>query len=416
MNLRELDYKKIAIMVGFILICLVLIYFIYRIFFATSEPDINDTLPDFAGVGALPDVDVSRTGTLRDTEVEQEDARRIDDVDDVARGGFTSVVTVSDARVLDPAPTRDGRGIAYYDPRDGKFYRLSADGKQKTLMTDERFYAVESVTWAPNNESAVIEYPDGSNIIYDFTKRKSTTLPKEVVDPAFSEDSDQLVFKIDSSNPDDNWIVVTDNRTGSTQLVEPVGENGEDVQTMFSPDDRVVAVYSTPVGINKEEVYFIGKQGENLKSMFVNGLNFKGMYTPDGTRMLYHVISTVNGFVPELWVADVQGANTGRNMFDLGLNTWIDKCTISKNAYIVYCAVPDALPDGAGLSPRALETVSDLFYRIDLNTGLKRLIAIPSNEEGNMDIAVTKIWLGEGERYLFFQDAYTDKVFRIKLK
>ncbi len=417
MNIREINYKKIAIIAGFIAVCLLLVFFIYKLFFSDDVRDdegfVGGDIPEW--VKNLPDGGVRVDDSVGDgaDSFGDDRARKIDTI---AQGGLTKVVTVTDARALDPVVTRDGSGVVFYDRQDGMFYRVSADGSSKTLLTDEKFFLVEDITWSPKKDKAVLEYPDGSNIIYDFVKRKSITLPKEVVEPEFAPRSDELAFMTDARNPDDNWIVLSDSRYGSARLIEPVGENIDDVQIAFSPDESIVAMYSSPVGINQEEVIFIGKQGENFKSMVVNGLNFKGKYSPDGSRMLYSVISMTEGFYPSLWVADVRADNIGNNMYDLGVTTWVDKCTFDKSGRIVYCAVPQNLPANSGLSSRAYRTTNDAFYRIDLDTGLKKIIAIPADEDKDLTFAVVDIWLDSSGNNLFFWDAYTEQIFKIRIR
>lgn len=421
MALPNLNYKKIGLITLFVIVSLVFIYLIVRVFFLTDkQEEVTDifvkppqftepgTLPDSGPGTGLPSSDGGTTSPIRQANNDR--------VDDVAQGSQTYVLPVNETRVVDPTATRDGKDIAFYDPRDGYFYRLSADGENKTLLTDEKFYSVESVSWSDDKDKAVIEYPDGSNILYDFVKRSSVSLPKDVVDPAFAPVSDQIAFKLDTSNPSDNWLVISDVNGGNAQFIEPVGDRGDLVQVAFSPFEEVVALYHKPVGANQEEIFLIGQAGENYKSFVVDGLNFRGVYSPDGQRILYHVISAKNNFNPELWVVDGKGVNVGLNQFDLGLSTWIDKCTFSQNARVVYCAVPRTLDPGTGFGNTGIRFTDDVFYRVDLDTGIKKLIAEPVAESGESSFAATSIWLDKLEQNLFFWDGGSGKVYKMRIK
>ncbi len=419
MNFRELNYKKIGLVVLFVLICFGLIFLIVRIFFTNDEVITKLEEGEIPGLaeGRLPTVeelDLLYQGGDPRTSLE---IAQYEYVSPTAQGGRTLVLPVNATRVVSPTPTRGGQDIAFYDPFDGYFYRLSADGENKTLLTDEKFFTVSSVSWSPNKDRAVIEYPDGSNILYDFANRQKATLPKEVVDPEFSAQGDSLAFKLETDTPEDNWLIITDKDGNNAKFVEPIGDKGDKIDVVFSPDEQVVALFREPTGIGSSEVYPLGQSGENFKSISVDGLKFKGIYSPDGERLLYSVISTDDGYIPTLWVVDGRGANIGRNKYNLNVNTWIEKCTFSNNSSVAYCAVPSDLPEGAGFSnPNLLET-TDFIYRIDLDTGIKKLLAKPVDASGeDVSLTASSIWIDKTEQTLFIWDAQTGGVYKIELK
>lgn len=418
MNIRDLNYKKIGLVTLFVIIVIGLIILIVRLFFTTTEEPVVDQQQTVTISGnQLP---VSSDGYVlvpnEDNRTPLEKARDAQ-ISTTAQGGRTLVLPVNETRVVSPTPTRGGQDIAFYDPYDGYFYRLSADGENKTLLSDEKFFTVDSVSWSANNERAVIEYPDGSNILYDFTTGEKATLPKEVTDAKFSPLGDTLAFKLDTDTSEDNWLVITDEDGNNAQFIEPLGDNGDQVDVVFSPDEQVVALYAEPTGGSSSEVYLLGKSGENFKSISVDGLKFKGIYSPDGERMLYSVVTAGSGYLPELWVVDGRGSNTGNSKFDLKLNTWVDKCVFSDDSRIVYCAVPETLSEGAGLTPIEVLDSNDNIYRIDLDTGLRTVLAQPVDENGNAaTLSVTSVWLDKTESTLFMWDGATGGVYKMKLK
>ena len=83
---------------------------------------------------------------------------------------------------------------------------------------------------------------------------------------------------------------------------------------------------------------------------------------------------------------------------------------------MVYCAVPRNLGSSSGFDDNSLSFTDDVFYRIDLETGLKKLIAEPANQQGLVSVAVTEIWLSSNEQYLFFWDANTGQIYRMQLQ
>lgn len=420
MEIPKLDYKKILLLIGFVILSLGLGFLVFWVFFLqgnTPEPTPPGTV--VTPGGQLPGAGGSGTGSggaFPVTPGTETPGATAPTISNVAQGGLTNVLPLNTSRVVDPTVTRDGSGVAFYEPETGKFYRLSSDGKTKTLLTDEVFFAVQSVSWSADKNKAVLEFPDGANIIYDFTTRSSVTLPQQTVDHKFAESSDNLAFKIETDNPDDNWLVITNSQGGNPKFIEPVGNRGALVDVGFSPNEEVVAVYHEPIGAGKEEVYFLGQSGENFKSFIVEGLNFQGKYSPDGQRMLYHVMSPADSYNPSLWIVDVGGIATGLNKFPLNLETWVDKCTFSQNNRIVYCAVPRSLEAGTGLAVGSESITKDDFYSINLDTGIKTLIARPATTDGQIDVAVTDMWLDDNEQYLFFWDARSGGTYRLQLK
>ena len=79
---------------------------------------------------------------------------------------------------------------------------------------------------------------------------------------------------------------------------------------------------------------------------------------------------------------------------------------------MIYCAVPKELPVGAGAVRDVARNAADDFYRIDTESGVKTLIAIPADE----DVTASNLVLSENQKTLFFQNARTGLLQKIDLK
>ncbi len=299
--------------------------------------------------------------------------------------------------------------MRYYNPADGKFYRLTSDGQLKSL-SDQTFYNVSNATWASKNDKAVLEYPDGSKTIYDFEKQKQVTLPKHWQEFSFSPDSSQIAAKSIGLSPENRWLVTVNDDGSGTTLVEPMGDNADKVQINWSPSRQAVAFAQTgePLGGERREVLFVGLNGENFKSAVVEGLGFQPQWSPTGQKLLYSVYSTRSDFKPELWITDSYGDNIGNNRQMLKLNTWANKCTFAGDSTL-FCAVPRDLPQGAGIMPEVAENSNDDMYKIDLKTGLKTNVSMGG------DYNIKSINYDQTKNKIFFTDATQSGVFGIKL-
>lgn len=272
-----------------------------------------------------------------------------------------------------------GGDFRFYNANDGKFYRVLPGGEIKKL-SDQVFYNAQKVTWAKNKNSAVIEYPDNSKIVYDFDANKQVTLPKHWQDFSFSADGAQIAAKSIGLDPSNRWLVTINSDGAGAKLIEPMGENADKVIVDWSPSRQVAAFSQTgePQGGERREVLLIGLNGENFRSIVVEGSGFQPQWSDTGKKLLYSVYSSRSDFKPELWIVDSYGDSIGNNRRLLQLNTWADKCAFGSDDTL-FCAVPKDLPTGAGMSRDIAAYNYDDLYKIDLKTGLKNPISLNDN-------------------------------------
>lgn len=130
--------------------------------------------------------------------------------------------------------------------------------------------------------------------------------------------------------------------------------------------------------------------------------------------MLYSVYNSSTGYRPNLYIVDAKGDAIGLNKESLNIQTWPDKCTASGAS--LYCAVPTSLPEGAGLAPESTKFVTDHFYRIDLNTGQKTRVAIPTGTDGSQQYNAEKLYLSKDGKSLYFTNGFTGRLATIALE
>lgn len=328
-----------------------------------------------------------------------------------AQGGLTQTALLSSAPVLSPFLSSDGTTIQFYNRTDGKFYRIRPDGTLE-LLSEKVFFNVSQVTWAEDSNQAILEYPDGANVLYNFAKKQQVTLPRHWQQFSFAPDSSGIAFLSLGSDEDSRWLALSSPDGSATKPLEPLGNNASKVQVAWSPNDKVVAFSKTggPQGVNEQEILLVGKNKENFRSLVVSGIGFRGRWSPDGERLLYSATSAADDFKPQLWVADATPDRIGENKTSFGINTWADKCTFG-TATSIYCAVPESLPSGAGLYPAAAQNIPDQLWKINLTTGERQRIAIPSEEH-----TIGNIVISEDERVLYFTDKSSGQLYKIDLK
>ena len=402
--MEEFPYKRILAIIGFFVLVAFFATLLYLFFFRQpAVPPVNEV--GGPPIGGLPRVGPGTPSGTKPTEPGGLPAGK-ETPSPEANGGLTEVKPIVSTPVA--APTVDGQTALYYQPTDGLFYRLTPEGQVEKL-SDQVFYNVSQVTWSPNKNAAVLEYPDGSNIVYNFQTKKQVTLPKHWEEFSFSPDGDKLAFKSMGLESDSRWLGVSDTEGVQSEAIEPLGDNAKTVTVSWSPNRQIVAYQREVKSTDKQEIFFIGLNGENFRSMTVPGLGMRSQWTPDGKSLLYSVSSPTNEYKPLLWIADASGENIGANRHSLGVNTWANKCAFTDATNLI-CAVPKELPTGSGLAPGIADTLPDNLYSINTSTGEKRLLAIPAT-----NLTAESLMVTTDRKWIFIKETTTGNLYRIAL-
>ncbi len=418
-------YKKILLILAFLGLVVLLGYLLWRFFFQSPLTG-NPNNPEGGNIGGLElagegtgnfssstgNGRLDASGNVITTEPGQNQpgtgAPTGSEASDLAVGGLTKTTEITKDRVLDPIMGSDGR-LRFYNDTDGKFYKLDANG-DLVALSDKVFHQVQNVTWSAQGDKAILEYPDGSKITYDFNTKKQVTLPKHWEDFSFSPDGASISAKSMGDDVENRYLIVSNADGSRASSLSAIGNNADDVYPIWSPNNQAAAMYTRGLDFNRQEVFFVGLNGENFKSTVINGRGFEPQWSDTGDKLLYSVYSSDTNMNPNLWIVNAQGDNIGQNRTNIGLSTWASKCSFATNDEI-YCAVPDNLPQGAGMFPELADKTQDSLYKIDLKTGVKKLIAVP---EGVTN--VSSIMVADGQNQLYFTDKTSGRIYEIKLK
>lgn len=326
--------------------------------------------------------------------------------------GSTAVTRTSQAVVTSSAlfAASASNGIVYYNSADGKFYKLDANGNSVTL-SDQTFNSVSNAVIDPTGTRAIIEYPNGTKIMYDFVSSKQVTLPSHWEDFSFSATGDKISFKNMALDTENRYLVTANYDGSGTKIIEAIGANADKVTTNWSPSNQVVATYTETAGASRSEVFFIGQNNENFKSMIVEGQGFEGIWSPSGSTMLYSVYTAENNYKPQLWVSSASGDTAGANRTSIALETWADNCSYA-GENVAICSVPQTLSTGAGLAKdEATAGVQDDIYAINLATGQAAYVTTPTSVT-NIGSVMTNV--GDSNN-IYYTDSLTHQIFKVNL-
>lgn len=416
--------KKLILVLGFLAIVILIGFLIWNFFFkAIISPETEPT-GSATGTGSGLPISPEGPGQIIDDQEtnpiegspdnpqinpQPTDEEINQPISPIALGGRTETQTIVSAPTISPTVSQDGSSIQFYNKSDGKFYIVNENGDLIPL-SNKVFYNVEKIDWAPNKTKAILEYPDGNKIVYDFNSEKQITLPKHWEDFSFSPDSTKLINKSLGIDPDNRWLIISNSDGSQSKAIEFIGTNDKDVISSWSPNNQIVAMYTRGVDFNRREVFFVGQNKENFKSTVVEGWGFEGQWSEKGDKLLYSVYSPKDDLNPKLWIVNAQGDDIGVNRKDLGIQTWSEKCAFA-NSSEVYCAVPKNLPKGSGLYPELALRTSDDLYKINILTGQKELIAVPDNAYN-----ISSLIISSNEKYIYFTDFTTGQIHKIQLQ
>jgi len=403
-NLSE-SQKKIIFIVFFVAFTLGTGYALYYFFFqpAPSANPSPEAQPVYSGTFGTtgerePGTAAAEPGTAPLPVASTAPGALTAGGSDLLRNDVTQALSIS------------GDSPRYYNPSDGKFYKLNAAGEEQAL-SNKQFLNVDNISWANTGNEAILEFPDGSNIYYNFDQDRQVTLPSHWQDFTFSPNDNHIVAKSIGLDQNNRFLITASADGNEVTALYSLGANADRIIPSWSPNNTVIGFSKTgdPQPDNGEEIVLLGKNHEQLKSLKVAGKGFLPSWSPSGKQLLYSVYHERDSYKPMLWISDASGANVGQNRRKLNIQTWADKCAWA-DEQTIYCGVPISLPAGAALDRSAVSSVTDDIYRIDLTTGIAKKINTATNPH-----AITHPVLNAEHTELIYTDAQNGRLYKFNL-
>src|SRR3990167_11495282 len=182
------NFKRLLLFGGFVAVVLIFGWEVYYLIFRTLiSPTPGGQAPQ---PGVLPNVNEAQipTGNLNTKNISLPPITTTNKPDEIASGRATLVTDYQPTAIAETTVGPDG--LVYYDEASKKF--LTFNNNQSQPLSDQLFYNVDKVTWSADSQKAIIEYPDGTNIYYNFTNNSQVTLPKELEKFSVSQTGDSL--------------------------------------------------------------------------------------------------------------------------------------------------------------------------------------------------------------------------------
>jgi len=414
----QIPYKKILIVLGFVAVVVGLGILIYVLFFKPAISPLPKEEPGVITVGQLP------TGAPPETILTAEEKQAIfqktakkitkipaeleEKIDAFAQGGLTKTTTLT----YDTTPIfkiANTGNLHTYNADTGNFYKISHDGTKK-LLTNKVYKNVQNLNWSPNDQEVILEFPDGSNILFNFQKDLQVTLPKSWTEFDFNSSGSKIVFKDLDENPEYNWLAVANPDGSSQSYIDHIGEKKHLIINKWSPNEQMLGFFKAEGTGVTTEIQFIGQGDDKFQALHAKGFGFQPQWSPTGDKILYSAYSSPSNMNAYLYIVDTSPGTIGYNHKKINLKTWADKCTFADNT-TVYCGVPQDLPEGAGPVPEIADNIPDYVYKINLNTGQTSFIA-----ELEYNHAMDNLHVSDDGKYLYYTNKQTQSLHYIQLK
>lgn len=421
MDLSTLPLKKIAIGVVLAAVAVAAGFGIYYLFFRAPEEaaPVNEVVNEVGGLPGVPTGvptnqvvnEVPTNAALPEAAIPERITKITapKGVSAVAQGGVTQVST-NYTETAKGMTVANGQNNPYlYNQSDGYFYSINPQGTL-TKISISKYPNVQDISWSPNGDQAILEFPDGSNILYNFRTNRQVTLPESWNDFSFNSQGTKIAFKDTNTNLEYNWLAMANPDGSQQKYIEHLGRDYDRVEVNWSKSGHAIATYNEAKDSTTTAIHLIGQNDENYRAIDGKGFNLSSMWVPDGKRLIYDAYSFDTSNKPMLYIVDAYGDRIGYNHNSLGLNTWIEKCTFQGES-TMYCAVPKYLPEHAGFQPTVADDIPDYIYKIDLNTGSKAIIAEPE-----LTYTIDTMQVSADGKYIYFTDKTTGALHYIELK
>jgi Tol biopolymer transport system component len=205
----------------------------------------------------------------------------------------------------------DNKSILGKDFDNNGLYRINLDGSNPNRLTFFNDAVIYVMDWSPDSHFIVFDVAGQEDReiyrinIGDNNVRQLTDTIDENIMPSISPDNEHIVFV---SNRDNNMELYTLNmNTGEEQPLTQTDEEDE----VWSPDGKYILFLTYPKNNSLWGLNIMNVDGDERR-LLTNfyGLNGIPSWSPDGTHILYEVLSTYDWNA--LYVMDVDTHNIKR--------------------------------------------------------------------------------------------------------
>ena len=329
---------------------------------------------------------------------------------------FSNIIDVtSEAATL----SYDADSILYFDPQVGDFYSVSLIGTDPERESQELFFNVRDIDWAPDKTTIGLVFFDAGNkeysaYLHDLDKKSGKSLGDYIQEMIFYNKGQSVFYKYVNLDEDEQLYKTARSTGGNGQVFDATVQGNS--QLVWAQGLDLVSIASLPRYNNKASLSLLDS------SAYGNGyvispqdglLGLDVSWSPDSGQVFYSAVSIANNSV----VNGIRNAETREDM-TVNLKTFANKCVWSYGSEYIYCGVPSNTSERSFPPDEYYEKkmyTSDGVWRINSETGAAELVYNLVSEEGvSMDI--TEPFLLDDASVMYFTNRRDDKVYAVNLR
>lgn len=331
--------------------------------------------------------------------------------------------------------TKDKKGIVtstavrYIERGLGHIFTTPLSTYVESRIVNETRSRLSEALWGNNGKSVAVRYLDendgiiktqilnigasspsstqgtSTEALSEFLNIEEIFLPDYIPFMAVAEDGSDKLFYLENGDTFSTGSLSTLKNTGVTAIFS---SSFTEWLPQF-PNQKLVTLTTRPSSKVLGHLFFVDTKTKALTKVLSNINGLTTLTSRDGNSVLY---AEIKDGAPELAVYDVLKKETRV----LASQTLPEKCAWGAKSVVVYCAVPQTLPNAEYPDQwyQGLLSFSDDIWKIDTKTGVAEKILTPSDLRAP-SLDIINLTLSSDDTYLLFMNKVTGTpwIFRI---
>jgi hypothetical protein len=336
---------------------------------------------------------------------------------DQSKKETSKIFAISDEAILSPVLSPDGLSIKYYSQKNGRAYQIDLDGTNKKEISDKDLIGLSSAIWSPDKTKVITKFVGSGGDVqfyyYNYSTGISTPLKKNLDEVSWDGTGNKIFYKyydpaskertLNIADPDGkNWKKLAD-LSYKNVAIAPVPQSG------------MVSFWNKADSLSTTDMESIPVIGGEKKVIYKEKFGADYLWNSSGTNILINHVDVKGGSKMQLALLNFNGGE----YTNLGVPTFISKCTWSSDNKTIYYSLPGNIQSTAVLPNEYNEGVlktSDTFWKIDLASKQpKRIVELEDLQKVNIQFDAANLFLSSDEGYLFFTNKLDGKIYRMSL-
>ncbi len=330
--------------------------------------------------------------------------------------GKDKIYPLADEPVISPVLSEDNKNIIYYSRTSGNVWKISLDGKEKEIISEDNLAGLVDVLWSPNKNKVISKFSkNGENTFYfyDYKTETGTELKSGIDDVVWTSLGNKIVYKYFDSRTKKRTLNIAESDGSNWKELAVIPYRNVSVESI--PKTSLISFWNAPDAFLETSFQTVSIAGGEIKTLFSGKFGADYLWAPDGGKVLASFSNLKGGSKITLGVFN----SNGGEYKNFGIPTLVSKSVWGKNSKVVYYALPGSIPESSVMPNDYQENklaTQDTFWKVDVNTGKQeRVIELSELEDVGENFDAIGLFLSSDEDILFFTNKTDGKLYGINL-